>query len=116
MALAPIGSLESFHPDAGAAVARAAGAFGVPFCLSSVTQPGLEAAAAASAGPRVYQLYVRGDRAWVDEQVNRAIAAGYDAFCLTVDTAQYAVANATSPTASTSPGVAIRRGWRSRRR
>ena len=89
VALAPIGSLESFHPDAGAAVARAAGTFGVPFYLSSVTQPGLEAAAEASAGPRVYQLYVRGDGAWVDEQVRRAIAAGYDAFCLTVDTAQY---------------------------
>jgi len=36
---------------------------------------------------KVFQLYVRGDDAWVDEHVERAIKAGYDAFCITVDTA-----------------------------
>uniref|UniRef100_A0A8J4HBU1 Alpha-hydroxy-acid oxidizing protein n=1 Tax=Acidicaldus sp. TaxID=1872105 RepID=A0A8J4HBU1_9PROT len=89
VALAPVGSLESFHPGAGAEVARAAGAFGVPFLLSSVSRPTLEEAAQAATGPRVFQLYVRGDAAWVDEHARRAIAAGYDAFCLTVDTAHY---------------------------
>ena len=38
---------------------------------------------------RLYQLYVRGDEAWVDDHVARAIAHGYAAFCLTVDTAHY---------------------------
>ncbi len=88
--LAPVGSLESFHQEAGAAVARAASGFGVPFLLSSVSQPSLEdAARAAGAGPRIFQLYVRGDGPWVDDHVARAIDAGYDAFCLTVDTAHY---------------------------
>lgn len=87
--LAPVGSLESFHPEAGAAVAKAAGEFGVPFMLSSVSQPGLEAAAQAGRGPKIFQLYVRGDRAATDEVARRAIAAGYDAFCITVDTAHY---------------------------
>src|SRR5207244_3922732 len=38
---------------------------------------------------RIYQLYVRGDEAWVDDHVERAIAHRYAAFCLTVDTAHY---------------------------
>ena len=38
---------------------------------------------------RLYQLYVRGDEAWVDDHVARAIEHGYAAFCLTVDTAHY---------------------------
>lgn len=87
--LAPVGSLESFHPEGGAAVARGSHAFGVPYMLSSVSQPGLEETAAASEGPKIFQLYVRGDRDWVDDVAQRAIAAKYDAFCITVDTAHY---------------------------
>jgi glycolate oxidase len=89
VALAPVGSLESFAAGGGATAARAAAAFGVPIYVSSVTQPGLEATAAAAEGPKVFQLYVRGDQDWVDAHVERALAAGYDAFCLTVDTAVY---------------------------
>lgn len=89
VALAPVGSLESFEGGGGATVARAAAEFGVPVYVSSVTQPGLEATAAAAKGPKVFQLYVRGDQDWVDAYVGRALAAGYDAFCLTVDTAVY---------------------------
>ena len=89
VALAPIGSLESFEAGGGATAVRAAAAFGVPAFISSVTMPGLEESAAAAAGTKVFQLYVRGDQNWVDDHVRRAIAAGYDAFCLTVDTAIY---------------------------
>jgi isopentenyl diphosphate isomerase/L-lactate dehydrogenase-like FMN-dependent dehydrogenase len=90
VALAPIGSLESFEPGGGATVAKAAAEFGVPFFLSSVTQPGLEAAAdAAGNGRRIFQLYVRGDDAFVDDYVKRARDAGYESFCITVDTAHY---------------------------
>ena len=88
--LAPVGGLESFDPEGGAPAARAAAKFGVPTMVSSVTHPGMEAMAeAAGQGPRVYQLYVRGDAAWMDEVVKRAVDNGYDAFCLTVDTAIY---------------------------
>ena len=89
VALAPIGSLESFEAGGGATAGRGASEFGVPAIISSVTQPGLEASAAACSGPKVFQLYVRGDHDWVDEHVSRALDAGYDAFCLTVDTAIY---------------------------
>ena len=87
--LAPVGGLESIVEGGAAAAARAAGAFGVPQMLSSVCQPGLEETARAAKALQVFQLYVRGDDAWVDDWVRRAKDAGYRAFCLTVDVALY---------------------------
>jgi isopentenyl diphosphate isomerase/L-lactate dehydrogenase-like FMN-dependent dehydrogenase len=88
--LAPVGSLECFHPEAAAEVVRGAQAFGIAHMLSSVTDPGLEKVAqAAPDALRIFQLYVRGDDAFVDDHVERAIANGYTAFCFTVDTAHY---------------------------
>ena len=87
--LAPVGGMESFVEGGAAAAARASAAFGVPQMLSSVCMPGLEATAAAADNLRVYQLYVRGDAAWVDDCVRRATDHGYRAFCLTVDSAMY---------------------------
>ena len=89
VALAPVGGLEQIAPGGGVTVAVGAGAAGVPFFVSSVSEPGLEAVAAAATGPKVFQLYVRGDDAWVDDHVRRAVDAGYDAFCITVDSAVY---------------------------
>ena len=37
----------------------------------------------------MFQLYVCGDDAFVEDYVSRAIACRYTAFCLTVDTAHY---------------------------
>ena len=87
--LAPVGGLESLGAGGGVTVAKGAGAAGVPFYLSSVTDSGMEAVAEAAPGPKVFQLYVRGDAAWVDEHVRRAVVSGYDAFCITVDSALY---------------------------
>jgi glycolate oxidase len=87
--LAPIGGLESIVEGGAAAAAHGAAAFGVPQMLSSVCQPGLEATASAADTVRVFQLYVRGDDAWVDDHVQRALDHGYTAFCLTVDVAMY---------------------------
>ena len=88
--IAPVGALEIFDPDSGAAVARGAGQFGAAHMLSSVSEPGLEATAkAAPDALRIYQLYVRGDDAFVEDVVSRSIDNGYAAFCLTVDTAHY---------------------------
>jgi isopentenyl diphosphate isomerase/L-lactate dehydrogenase-like FMN-dependent dehydrogenase len=88
--LAPVGSLESFHAAGAESVVRAVDKFGAAHMLSSVCDPGLEQLAAAAPNAlRLYQLYVRGDEAWVDDHVERAIAHRYGAFCLTVDTAHY---------------------------
>ncbi|MEA2821577.1 MAG: hypothetical protein QOJ86_3581 [Bradyrhizobium sp.] len=88
--LAPVGALETFDPGGGGAVVRGVDAFGAAHMLSSVSEPGLEnVAKAAPDALRIYQLYVRGDDAFVDDRIERAIANGYAAFCLTVDTAHY---------------------------
>ena len=87
--LAPIGGLESIVEGGAATAALAAAEFGVPQMLSSVCQPGLEETARAANNIRVFQLYVRGDDAWVDDYVRRAKDNGYCAFCLTVDVAHY---------------------------
>ena len=89
VALAPVGGLEQIAPDGGVIVARGAGMAGIPFFISSVSEAGLERVAEAATGPKIFQLYVRGDDAWVDDYVHRAVDNGYDAFCITVDSAHY---------------------------
>ncbi len=87
--LAPIGSLESFAAGGGVAAAQGAEAFGVDHMLSSVTQPDLETVAGNVKQATLFQLYVRGDDAFVDGYVARAVDAGFRAFAITVDTAHY---------------------------
>jgi isopentenyl diphosphate isomerase/L-lactate dehydrogenase-like FMN-dependent dehydrogenase len=87
--LAPIGGLESIVEGGAATAARAAAEFNVPQMLSSVCQPGLEQTAAAAPTLRSFQLYVRGDDAWVDDWVRRAADNGFTSFCMTVDVAAY---------------------------
>src|SRR6476659_7924041 len=87
---APVGSLQNFDPGRGATVAAATAEFGNGMILSSVSDPVMDKTAeAAGDGFRVFQLYVRGDEAWVDDHVRRAMDNGYNAFCLTVDTDSY---------------------------
>jgi glycolate oxidase len=87
--LAPIGGLESIAEGGAAPAARAAAQFGVPQMLSSVCKPGLEETAAAAKTVRSFQLYVRGNDAWVDDFVKRAKDNGFTSFCFTVDVASY---------------------------
>jgi len=89
IALAPVGGLDFLGSGGGATVARGAGLAGVPFFMSSVTTLTLEQVAEAATGPKIFQLYVRGDADFVDDHITRAIAAGYNAFCITVDSALY---------------------------
>ncbi len=85
--LAPIGSLQALTPEGTVASAKAANTFGtIPF-VSSVAQPDLAVAAASTPGPKVYQLYLRGDLDWARETLPAIEDAGYAALCLTVDTA-----------------------------
>ncbi len=102
--LAPIGSLEAFTEGGAATAAKASAAFGVPQMLSSVCSPGLEAVAAAANNFRLFQLYVRGDDAWVDDHVRRAVDHGYAAFCFTVDSAIYSRRERDLARRYTSPG------------
>lgn len=89
IALAPVGGLDQLGGGGGVTVAAGAGLADVPFIISSVSEAGIEATAAAATGCKIFQLYVRGDAAFVDDHATRATAAGYDAFCITVDSAIY---------------------------
>lgn len=102
--LAPVGSLQDITAGGAAESTLAAAEFGALHMLSSSSVPGLEDVAAAVDYPKIYQLYVRGDQAWLDDRVARAIASGYIALCLTVDLDYYGrrerdLAKAYTPTA-----------------
>ncbi|RMD90549.1 MAG: alpha-hydroxy-acid oxidizing protein [Alphaproteobacteria bacterium] len=84
--LSPTGMSRLFHHDKELAVARAAARAGLFYTLSTVATASIEEVAAASAGPKMFQVYVFKDRGLTRELVARAKTAGYDALCLTVDT------------------------------
>jgi glycolate oxidase len=88
--LAPIGSLQDMTAGGGATATRAAAKFGAIHMLSSACLPALEeVAAAAPEHPKIFQLYIRGDNAWVEDHISRAVASGYVALALTVDLDHY---------------------------
>lgn len=87
--LAPIGSMQDIVAEGGVLPTRAAARAGVIHMLSSVCKPGLEEVSRAADYPKFFQLYVRGDRQWVDDTIKRALEFGYRAICLTVDRAAY---------------------------
>jgi isopentenyl diphosphate isomerase/L-lactate dehydrogenase-like FMN-dependent dehydrogenase len=87
--LAPIGSLQVFDPDGAVASTKAATEFGIMHVVSSVTEPALEDTAAATATPKIFQLYVHGDMKWTEDILGRVKQAGYAALALTVDVAHY---------------------------
>jgi L-lactate dehydrogenase (cytochrome) len=75
-----------FHPRGGEiAVARAAHAAGIPYACSTIASTSVEAIAAASPGPKWFQVYVWKDRGLVTEMLARAKAASFSAIILTVD-------------------------------
>jgi 4-hydroxymandelate oxidase len=85
--VAPMGFHGLCHLEAEEATARATAAEGTIFCASTVSNKSLEAIANASGdAARWFQLYVYRDRGMTRELVDRAVAAGYGALCLTVDT------------------------------
>ncbi|MBA3946929.1 MAG: alpha-hydroxy-acid oxidizing protein [Herpetosiphonaceae bacterium] len=83
--IAPMAFQGLVHPEAELATARAAAAAGTIMVASTMSNCSLEAIAEA-AGPRWFQLYVYRDRAITRMLVERAVAAGYSALCVTVDT------------------------------
>ncbi len=85
----PIGSIQVFEESGAVGVARAVQEFGILQILSSACLPSFEEVAVQVPGPRIYQLYLVGDQAWMDDIIARAIAAGYTGFCLTADTQTY---------------------------
>ncbi len=87
--IAPMGGLVLFHPEGDAEMARGAAKADTLQFLSGATGWSVEAVAAASPGPKMFQLYHMGDRAWVADLLARVEASGYLCVCLTVDVQVY---------------------------
>jgi len=86
--MAPVGALQLFEPGGAGSVGEAAKIFGNGMLVSSGTLPALETTAQKADGAlKIFQLYTRGDEAYIDDHFGRALDCGYDALCLTVDTA-----------------------------
>src|ERR1700675_1475276 len=85
--LAPVGYSRLMHPDGEAGAARAAGAAGTAYILSTISGHRMEDVKAASSGPVCYQLYLVGGRQAPEAAIERARQAGFSALVVTIDTA-----------------------------
>jgi isopentenyl diphosphate isomerase/L-lactate dehydrogenase-like FMN-dependent dehydrogenase len=85
--LAPVGYSRLMHPGGEVAAARAAGAAGTAYILSTISGHRLEDVRAASSGPVWYQLYLVGGRGASEAALERARVAGFSALVVTIDTA-----------------------------
>jgi len=84
--LAPAGLVGLFWPNGETAAARAAARFGTIFSLSTVSVASLEEVAASGSGATLwFQLYIFRDRGLTRSLVERALTAGYQALCVTID-------------------------------
>lgn len=85
--LAPVGVLSIAHPEGEMAVARAAAALEIPFCLSTAASSSIEDIAEAMGdAPRWFQLYWINDREIVASLLQRAGVNGFSAVVVTLDT------------------------------
>ena len=89
LVLAPTGFTRIADPAGELAVVRAAGRAGIPFTLSTMGTRSIdECAAVAGPGARLwFQVYAWRDRDLIRAMLDRAATAGFEAICLTVDTA-----------------------------
>jgi isopentenyl diphosphate isomerase/L-lactate dehydrogenase-like FMN-dependent dehydrogenase len=87
--IAPMGGLVLFHPEGDVEMARGGALGDTLVFLSGATGWPVEAVAAASTAPKMFQLYHFGDRAWVADLLARVEALGYRSVCLTVDVQVY---------------------------
>ncbi|PYX90591.1 MAG: alpha-hydroxy-acid oxidizing protein [Acidobacteria bacterium] len=84
--LAPVGYSRLMHPGGEVVAARAAGAAGTAYILSTLSGHRLEDVKAATPGPAFYQLYLLGGRSAAEAAIERARLAGFSALVVTIDT------------------------------
>jgi L-lactate dehydrogenase (cytochrome) len=84
--LGPVGSSRMFYPRGEEVAARAAGAAGTAYVLSTLSGCSVKDVAAASRGPVWYQLYLVGGRDVALGAIERANAARCSALVVTIDT------------------------------
>jgi L-lactate dehydrogenase (cytochrome) len=85
VALAPTGLCGMQHADGEILSARAAEAFGVPFCLSTMSICSIEDVAANTKKPFWFQLYVMRNKGFTERLIGRANEAHCPALVVTLD-------------------------------
>jgi L-lactate dehydrogenase (cytochrome) len=85
LAIAPTGLTGLFYGDGEIHGARAAQAFGIPFCLSTMSICSIEDVHQAVQQPFWFQVYLMRDRGFNQELIARALAANCSALMLPVD-------------------------------
>ena len=89
----------------GGAVVRGAAEFGAAHMLSSVSEPGLESPPRRPRRARIFQLYVRGDDAFVDDRSSAPSTTAMTRSASRSTPRITAGANATSPSAVRAAGA-----------
>lgn len=84
--LAPIAYHRLYHAEGELATARGASAAGAAMVVSSFTTTAIHEIARNTERPIWFQLYVQRDREFTKDMVQRAVAAGCKAVCVTADT------------------------------
>lgn len=85
LVLSPAGLTGLAWPRGEAAAATAAGGFGVPYAVSSMSSVSVEDVRAATDEALWIQLYLWRDRDATEALVHRCATLGYETLCLTVD-------------------------------
>ena len=85
MCVAPTGTAGLMWYEGEIALARAAKAAGIPFCLATGSMTAMERVADEAGGRLWFQLYMWPDKSMSHKLVERAKAAGYEALVVTVD-------------------------------
>ena len=89
MLLAPVGFTRMLCPRGEITAARAAGKADIGFTLTTISGSPLEEVAAATSGPRWYQLYLVGGRECAEAALERAKKAGFTVLAITIDTGTF---------------------------
>lgn len=87
LVLAPTGFTRIADPEGELAVARAAKRANLPYALSTLGTRSIEEVSEVGSDRLWFQVYTWKDRDLVAELIKRAANSGYEALCLTVDTA-----------------------------
>lgn len=84
--LAPVAYHRLYHAEGEIGTAQGASAAGAAFVISTFTTTSIDEIARNTQRPIWFQLYVQRDREFTKDMVQRAVASGCKAVCLTVDT------------------------------
>ena len=84
--LAPVAYHRLYHAEGEIGTARGASAAGAALVISTFTTTTIDEIARNTQQPIWFQLYVQRDRAFTKDMVQRAVASGCKAVCVTVDT------------------------------